>query len=168
MTDETRRRVLARFQPAYPAVKADHITHRFGVDDFEDLHWADRIEIIGLADDGHGIQALLVRVDGETERPDGGHYHITLSLDPNKLIPPFLRDDEGPIPYEAKHANPLIRHLLTRGDGQVQVKWLDEPFVITAMPALIKQKGDNDRVIDILPKKPGSGYKPWGAKSTLP
>jgi len=38
-------------------------------------------EIVGGVDDGQGLQALAVRIDGTTSRPDGGIYHITWSLD---------------------------------------------------------------------------------------
>lgn len=39
------------------------------------------IEVVGYADDGRGLEALLVAVDGNTKREDGENYHITLSLD---------------------------------------------------------------------------------------
>jgi hypothetical protein len=35
---------------------------------------------VGEADDGAGVQALVVRIGGTTERPDGAIYHITWSL----------------------------------------------------------------------------------------
>ena len=165
LTPESKRRLMARFHPAYPKIAADHVTHRFGVNDFSDLQWADKIEIIGMVDDKHGIQALLVRVDGETRRPDGGTYHITWSYDPNKIIPPFLRDEEGPAPYESKHSNGIIKHWQDQNDGKVSARLLDEPITITAMPAHIERKPYNERVLNILPKKPGTGYKPWGAKN---
>ena len=38
-------------------------------------------EIVGEADDGAGVQCLVVAIDGSTERPDGGAYHVTWSLD---------------------------------------------------------------------------------------
>jgi hypothetical protein len=165
LTDETKRRLMARFAPTYPSIKADHITHRYPTDDFADLHWADRIEVIGVADDKNGLQALLIRVDGETERPDGNPYHITWSLDPDRLVPPFMRDEDGAVPYESKHSNIMIKHMLDRNDGKVSCRWLDEPFAITAMPAHVERRGPGDRVINILPKKPGAGYAPWGSKS---
>ena len=37
-------------------------------------------EIIGRADDGEGVEALVVSIDGSTDRPGGGTYHITWSL----------------------------------------------------------------------------------------
>ena len=40
-----------------------------------------------MVDSGEGIQALVCEVDGTTKRPDGGTYHITWSLDPEKFAP---------------------------------------------------------------------------------
>ncbi len=72
LTDESKRRLMDRFKAAFPKVAADHITHRFCVEDFADMQWPEKIEVIGSIDDKNGIQALLVRIDGETRRPDGG------------------------------------------------------------------------------------------------
>ncbi len=41
-------------------------------------------EIVGQTSDGKGVQALVVRLDGTTHRPDGGTYHITWSLRPGR------------------------------------------------------------------------------------
>ena len=40
--------------------------------------------IVGRCDDGRGVEAMVVQVDGSTERPDGGTYHITWSLEPGR------------------------------------------------------------------------------------
>ena len=34
-----------------------------------------------MADDGRGVQALVVRIDCAVARPDGSTYHVTWSLD---------------------------------------------------------------------------------------
>jgi hypothetical protein len=36
--------------------------------------------VVGVADDGAGVQALVVEIGGTTRRPDGSAYHITWSL----------------------------------------------------------------------------------------
>jgi hypothetical protein len=36
--------------------------------------------IVGRSDDGRGVEAMVVQIDGSTGRPDGGTYHITWSL----------------------------------------------------------------------------------------
>lgn len=74
-----RANLLARFPPVYPEVVAHHVTQKFG-----DVAAAPPSEtageVIGIADDGVGVQALVVRIGGTTARPDGATYHITWSL----------------------------------------------------------------------------------------
>src|SRR3546814_14627508 len=36
--------------------------------------------VVGETDDGAGVQALVVRIGGTTDRGDGSHFHITWSL----------------------------------------------------------------------------------------
>ena len=36
--------------------------------------------VVGVADDGAGVQALVVEIGGTTRRPDGSTYHITWSM----------------------------------------------------------------------------------------
>jgi hypothetical protein len=72
--------LLARFSPRYAHTVADHVTLRFGTDGSTPLPAANGGEVIGEADDDHGVQALVVRIDGTTERGDGSHFHITWSL----------------------------------------------------------------------------------------
>jgi hypothetical protein len=40
--------------------------------------------VVGVADDGEGVQALVVEVGGTTRRPDGAAYHIPWSLGPGR------------------------------------------------------------------------------------
>ena len=40
----------------------------------------DRAIIAGRADDGTGVEAMVVEIAGTTTRPAGGTYHITWSL----------------------------------------------------------------------------------------
>ena len=69
--------LLARFPPAYPRMVADHVTYK---PDRPDLPPPALGEIVGRADDGAGVEALVVRIDGTTDRPDGSTWHITWSL----------------------------------------------------------------------------------------
>jgi hypothetical protein len=41
-------------------------------------------EIVGRADDGAGVEAMVVSINGTTDRPDGSTYHITWSLSPGR------------------------------------------------------------------------------------
>ncbi|HYE01162.1 MAG TPA: hypothetical protein VEH84_17390 [Alphaproteobacteria bacterium] len=77
---EERRRLLALFPPRYPDAVAEHVTLRFG-DPKAPAPPPAAGRIVGIADDGRGVQALVVEIDGTTRRPDGGTYHITWSLD---------------------------------------------------------------------------------------
>jgi hypothetical protein len=78
-----REALLARFPPRYPNVVADHVTLKFG-DAEAKLPGETSGEIVGEADDGQGVQAMVVRIGGTTDRPDGSTYHITWSLGPGR------------------------------------------------------------------------------------
>jgi hypothetical protein len=75
--------LLKRFPPRYPQAVADHVTLKFG-DRRARLPTETTGEIVGEADDGRGVQAMVVRIAGTTERPDGSTYHITWSLGPGR------------------------------------------------------------------------------------
>jgi hypothetical protein len=72
--------LLQQFRPAYDRVVADHVTLRFGGEDRSFQPEETTGDIVGFADDGAGVQAAVVRIDGATDRPDGSTYHITWSL----------------------------------------------------------------------------------------
>ena len=78
-----REALLKRFPPRYTEAVADHVTLKFG-DAKAQLPTATRGEIVGEADDHMGVQAIVVRIDGTTDRPDGSTYHITWSLAPGR------------------------------------------------------------------------------------
>lgn len=71
--------LLARFPPRYPRVVAHHVTLKFG-DQAAQAPGEAEARIIGEADDGEGVQALVVAVEGGVARPDGGVFHVTWSL----------------------------------------------------------------------------------------
>jgi len=79
---DERRRLLQRFEPRYDRVVADHVTLRSGVVDDAPAPRETAGEIVGVADDGEGVQALVVKIGEGTARPGGGTYHITWSLGP--------------------------------------------------------------------------------------
>jgi hypothetical protein len=78
-----RRALLARFPARYAAAVADHVTFKFG-DRRAQLPTARSGEIVGEADDGEGVQAMVLRIEGATDRPDGSTWHITWSLAPGR------------------------------------------------------------------------------------
>lgn len=79
LDERDRAGLLERFEPAYPDLVAHHVT--LGSDGDASLPIETAGEVVGEADDGAGVQALVVRIGGTTDRPDGSTYHITWSLD---------------------------------------------------------------------------------------
>jgi hypothetical protein len=81
LPESERGRLLARFPPRYAAIIAHHVTlapKGAAPPDASDA------AIVGRADDGAGVEALVVRIAGSSNRPDGGCYHVTWSLDPGR------------------------------------------------------------------------------------
>ena len=76
--EDQRVELLQQFAACYDNVVADHVTLATQTSDpLPDPQIGD---IVGIADDGEGVQALIVSIGGETDRPGGGTYHITWSL----------------------------------------------------------------------------------------
>ena len=108
--DRTEREsLLDIYPPQYDEVVADHVTLAVGERDLPpDVHAA----IVGKADDGTGVQAMVVTIDGTVDRPDGSTYHITWSLGPGR---------------EAKESNDVLR----------EQGWdrFEQPIPVTLRPA---------------------------------
>lgn len=77
---EQRSWLLNLFSSAYSDVIADHVTLSSGPDKKRPPKDTNA-EIVGQVDDGAGVQAFVVKIDGTTNRPDGSTYHITWSID---------------------------------------------------------------------------------------
>jgi hypothetical protein len=77
---DQRRELLQQFPPRYANVVADHVTLQSKASANTPLPDEDLGEIVGRADDGAGVEAMVVRIAGTTDRPDGSTYHITWSL----------------------------------------------------------------------------------------
>jgi hypothetical protein len=73
---DQRSELLLQFPPRYPKVDADHVTFRRAPPDAP-LPGEAEAESVGRADDGAGVEAMVVRLDGTTDRPDGSTWHIT-------------------------------------------------------------------------------------------
>jgi hypothetical protein len=76
--------LLRRFPPRYREVVADHVTLSAKVAPDSALPNEEAGKIVGRADDGRGVEAMVVRLGGTTDRPDGSTYHITWSLAPGR------------------------------------------------------------------------------------
>ncbi|GGC73301.1 hypothetical protein GCM10011504_58370 [Siccirubricoccus deserti] len=81
---EDRNGLMAVFPPAYPEVVAHHVTLKSGVPQDFPLPTETEGFVVGMANDGAGVQALVVEIGGRTRRPDGSTYHITWSLGPGR------------------------------------------------------------------------------------
>lgn len=76
-----REALLVQIPPLWPDIVADHVTLAAGVPPGTPLPEETRGEIVGSVSDGEGLQAVVVRIGGSVDRPDGGIYHVTWSLD---------------------------------------------------------------------------------------
>ena len=81
---DQRMELLLQFPPLYDEVVADHVTLRARASRSAELPGPVVCEIVGRADDGAGVEAMVVTIDGGTDRPDGSTYHITWSLAPGR------------------------------------------------------------------------------------
>src|SRR5688572_9745407 len=88
-----RAKLLARFRPNWPDVIADHITLDAHAGKRDALPEQAQAELVGEVSDGEGLQAMVVAVGGTTDRPDGGTYHITWSLDRRRGRKPAESND---------------------------------------------------------------------------
>jgi len=85
---ESRETLEKRFPPKYQDFIGHHITVEFGVPkDTSVPDQPERIRVLGYVDNGEGLEALVVSVNGNKTRKDGKTYHITWSLDRDKFSP---------------------------------------------------------------------------------
>jgi len=85
LPEADRARLLEHVPPRYDRVVAHHVTLRPRVAAAEGAMPDETAgTVVGVSDDGRGVQALVVRIAGTTQRPDGGTYHITWSLAPGR------------------------------------------------------------------------------------
>ena len=82
LTRDCRTALLERHPPRYAKAVADHVTFKGPGGGGEDRAPPPvrSARIIGRADDGAGVEAFVVEIDGDTGRPDGGTWHVTWSL----------------------------------------------------------------------------------------
>ncbi len=113
--EEAKKVLIERFPPRFTDVIAHHITLKRG-NQFRPQPIT--AVVVGYAVDEAGVEALVVEVNGSTERADGKTFHITWSIDreagfkpvsSNKLletgfteverieiaVTPFYKDHEG-------------------------------------------------------------------------
>ena len=87
ITDESRIMLLKHFPPRFTEVIAHHITFRFP--DSAPPPAVEEALVVGHRfDTERGIECLVVELDGESARPNGGTFHITFSLDRDRGAKP--------------------------------------------------------------------------------
>ena len=83
LAQEDRARLLQQFKPRYENIVAHHVTLRTEAAK-DPLPPQVKAQIVGRTDDDQGVQAMVVSIDGTTDRPDGSTYHLTWSLGPGR------------------------------------------------------------------------------------
>ena len=87
-----REELLKRYRPRYENADADHVTLRANAGDAQLPPEVDA-KIVGHADDGNSLEAMVVEIDGRSDRPDGSIFHITWSLDKSRGRQPRESND---------------------------------------------------------------------------
>jgi len=79
LAEDDRERLLEQYKPKYEKTVAHHVTLKTEAER-DPLPHEVRAQIVGRSDDESGVEAMVVAIDGSTDRPDGSTYHITWSL----------------------------------------------------------------------------------------
>ena len=79
LAEDDREKLLKQFPPKFAETVANHVTLRSDAEN-DPLPPEVRAQIVGRADDDSGVEAMVVAIDGTTNRPDGSTYHVTWSL----------------------------------------------------------------------------------------
>ena len=79
LAEDDRERLLQRFPPRFENTVAHHVTQKTDAEQ-DPLPAEVRAAIVGRTEDEKGVEAMVVSIDGTTDRPDGSTYHITWSL----------------------------------------------------------------------------------------
>ena len=109
LTESSRSLLLSHFKPKYSRTYCEHVTYKFPAQVGDDMPPAVKEAHVVGYQDGKGIEALVVEINGTTKRPDAAIYHITLSLDP-ALKKPF-HSNELLKQHGFNHVQPLTIHL---------------------------------------------------------
>jgi len=79
LDEKERADLLKQNPPRFDKIVAHHVTLATDAGQ-RDLPPGVRAAIVGRTDDDRGVEAMVVTIDGETDRPDGSTFHITWSL----------------------------------------------------------------------------------------
>ena len=90
LTQKSRKVLYLLYPPKYPEFIGHHITEEFGVP--KDAAPPDEpvlVQVVGYIDNGDGVEGFVVEIDGSSDRPSGGKYHITWSIYRERGYKPF-------------------------------------------------------------------------------
>jgi len=79
LAEDDRGRLLEQYKPKYEKTVAHHVTLKTEAER-DPLPHEVLAQIVGRTDDESGVEAMIVAIDGSTDRPGGSTYHITWSL----------------------------------------------------------------------------------------
>jgi hypothetical protein len=89
LTEKSRKVLYMLYPPKYPDFLGHHITEKFGVPSNTPVpEEPTLVELVGYIDNGEGVEGFLVEIDGLRDRPDGGKYHLTWSINRKKGFKP--------------------------------------------------------------------------------
>ena len=79
LSEESRNKLKMLLVPIFNNFMGHHITEKFGVAaDYPTPEMPDSVVVVGRAIDKKlEVDALLVEINGSSNRPDGSKYHIT-------------------------------------------------------------------------------------------
>jgi len=79
LAEDDREKLLQQFPPKFEKTVAHHVTLKSEAER-DPLPAEVTAEVVGRTDDEIGVEAMVVAIDGTTDRPDRSTYHITWSL----------------------------------------------------------------------------------------
>jgi hypothetical protein len=79
LAENDREELLKQFPPKFERTVAHHVTLKSDAES-DPVPPEVQATIVGRTDDDAGVEAMVVSIDGTTDRPDGSTYHITWSL----------------------------------------------------------------------------------------
>lgn len=155
--------LMEKFPKKYPDPTPkeayDHVTISMGGIGAPLPEPAEKVEVVGIADDGNGIEALIVKVNDSATRKDGRVWHITASYDSSKLAPAAFDVFAKPGKEKEKNYKPVtsngfLAQVLDK-DGQPKatgnpnwtVKMFDKPIQIQTHPYVDYSKDEKTKMM---------------------
>ena len=86
LTEASRQRILERFPPKFSEIKADHITYDFGVEADAELPEISDVRLHAYVCDEESLEALIVSVNGSTQRPQSHFPHHSFEKRGQKIF----------------------------------------------------------------------------------